>query len=270
MSPHEYCLIFPEMDAAGFAALKEDIRQQGQREAVVIFEGKILDGRHRWKACEELGRTAKTREFDGDDALAFVVSHNLTRRHLSESQRAMAAGKLANLRRGGFEGNKNAVAEKTNAGIPALEKPVVTQTKAAEMLNVSRDSVQQARLIQGHGSPELGEAVGRGEISLAAAVDLTKLPKERQAEILAEGPAAVKDKVREIREYGAELNHSLAAPPPADAPKRNVYVAKIGMEIVAKVTAQLDRITDPDKEFEPALRAVIEYCERRLAQRSKR
>lgn len=60
----------------------------GLRQAVVLYEGKILDGRNRWLACQKIGLTAKTEQYQGEDPVGFVVSLNLSRRHLTISQKA--------------------------------------------------------------------------------------------------------------------------------------------------------------------------------------
>jgi hypothetical protein len=73
----------------------------------------------------------------GDDPLAFVISANLRRRHLSESQRAMVAAKLATLKRG------------DNQHSPIGE---TSQATAAELLNVGKRSVERARKVIDHGT----------------------------------------------------------------------------------------------------------------------
>ena len=97
---HDYASLFPLMDDAAFRDLVEDVREHGVREPIVMFEGKILDGRNRYLAARDCGREYPVIEFTGGDALAYVVSLNLKRRHLTDSQRAMVAAKLAKLPRG--------------------------------------------------------------------------------------------------------------------------------------------------------------------------
>lgn len=94
---HDYANLFPMLDAAGQDALRADVQQHGVREPVIQFEGRILDGRNRYMAARDLGLDFPVAEFDGTpaEALAYVLSINLHRRHLTESQRAAVAAKLA-------------------------------------------------------------------------------------------------------------------------------------------------------------------------------
>ena len=98
---HPYCLAIPEMTDQEFADLKEDISGSGLLEPIVLFEGMILDGRHRFRACMELEIEPWFKPFDGpDSACDYVISKNLRRRNLNEGQRAAAMTTLARLERG--------------------------------------------------------------------------------------------------------------------------------------------------------------------------
>ena len=81
---------FPKMQPDQFRAFVEDIRRNGQHQAVTVTEdGAVIDGRHRFIACEELGVECKAELWDGTgDPLSFIISANAQRRHLSTSQRA--------------------------------------------------------------------------------------------------------------------------------------------------------------------------------------
>lgn len=84
---HPVSNIFPLMAGAEFEALVSDIAEHGQREAIWLYDGMVLDGRNRLRACNELGLVPGFREYTGDDPQSFVVSLNLHRRHLTREQR---------------------------------------------------------------------------------------------------------------------------------------------------------------------------------------
>jgi site-specific DNA-methyltransferase (adenine-specific) len=89
---HEVCSLFPEMSDEEFAGLKAHIAEHGQQELIVMHEGKVIDGRHRLKACRELGLAPKIMAWNGRGSLvAFVVGKNLHRRNLTPGQRAAIA-----------------------------------------------------------------------------------------------------------------------------------------------------------------------------------
>jgi ParB-like chromosome segregation protein Spo0J len=91
LKQHPLSAAFPSMSEADFQALKDDIDNNGQREPVIVLDGMVLDGWHRYRACSELGLPVEKFTFkDGADPVAFVLSTNLHRRHLSASQRAAA------------------------------------------------------------------------------------------------------------------------------------------------------------------------------------
>lgn len=179
---HEFCRIFPALNDEELQALADDIQKNGQRHPIIIDEdGAVLDGRNRLAACQLRGVEPEFEVFQGSEAekLEFVVSLNLSRRHLDSGQRAMVASKLATLRHG-------VNVEKQDARIQASS---ITQGEAADRLNVSRNSVQTARKVQEHAAPEVVEAVERGELSLNKAAKLTKAQpdKKKQAKAVAAG-----------------------------------------------------------------------------------
>lgn len=179
---HEFCRIFPALNEVDLQSLADDIQKNGQRHPIIIDEdGAVLDGRNRLAACQLRGVEPEFEVFQGSEAekLEFVVSLNLSRRHLDSGQRAMVASKLATLRHG-------VNVEKQDARIQASS---ITQGEAADRLNVSRNSVQTARKVQEHAAPEVVEAVERGELSLNKAAKLTKAQpdKKKQAKAVAAG-----------------------------------------------------------------------------------
>src|SRR5262245_27085543 len=95
---HPLADLLPLLEGLDFEELVADVRAHGVREPVWIHDSRILDGRNRYRAAQAADVECPTRTYDGDDPVGFVISLNLKRRHLSESQRAMVAAKLANLK----------------------------------------------------------------------------------------------------------------------------------------------------------------------------
>lgn len=151
---HPYANIFPLLGAEELGVLSKDIADNGLRSPITIYEGMILDGRNRQTACVMANITPQYVGYDGADAVKFVVSTNLHRRHLNESQRAMVAAKLANMPLGGA-GYRCAILRTDSE---------VSQTEAATLLNTSRRAVQQAKKVETEAIPEVVAAVESGKL----------------------------------------------------------------------------------------------------------
>lgn len=166
---HPIANIFPLLAGADFDALVADIRANGLREAIWRYrDGRIIDGRNRWRACQAAGVKCTSRTFEGEDheILPFVISQNLHRRHLDASQRAMIAAQLAAMSRGGDRGNQHTGGKPSIGGMPAEQ--------AAELLNVGTRSVERARTVLASRNLTLISAVRHGEVSVSEAVEITK------------------------------------------------------------------------------------------------
>src|SRR5262249_32633156 len=74
------------------------------------------------------------------------------------------------------------------------------QAEAADLVNVSRESVQFARKVQQEGIPELVKAVEAGKVTVSTASKVATLPVEEQKTIVAKGPKEVRAKAKALRE----------------------------------------------------------------------
>jgi hypothetical protein len=83
------------MSAEQYATLRDDVAENGVRVPIVLYEGKVLDGVHRQRAAIETGRELPTTQYsNGGDPEAFVLSANLARRHLNNTERMKLAARL--------------------------------------------------------------------------------------------------------------------------------------------------------------------------------
>src|SRR5215469_2538989 len=89
LEPHEFSKLFPPISEEDFGKLAADIKLHGLRQHIVLYQGKILDGNNRYRACSLAGVKPSFADFTGIDADArnYVISANIHRRHLSPDQR---------------------------------------------------------------------------------------------------------------------------------------------------------------------------------------
>lgn len=174
---HPACRLFPEMSKEELQALAEDIKINGLLQPIVLYQGQILDGRNRYKACIIAGVKARFVEWDGEgDPLAWVLSTNLVRRHLTASQRALLALDVLPLmakqakerqRRGKGVAKNNA----TQLGKASSAAARITRSNATY--------VEMAKAIQVT-APELVEHIRSGEITVPEAKQIAQMQPDQQ------------------------------------------------------------------------------------------
>lgn len=202
MEFHPVADLFPMMSDDERADLERDVCENGLREPIWTHDGKIVDGRNRYLACKAVGVTPRFREWSGEGSLvAFVWSLNATRRHLTQSQKAVVAlavlpmleeeareRKLATLKQGD--------AAPVPAQMPERESGE-SREKAAELVGVSPRYVSEAKRIEKE-APELLDAIRSGSktITQARREITTKAREERKR------PAEVWDTTKLVLHHG--------------------------------------------------------------------
>lgn len=200
---HDYAQLFPLIVGDEYQALLDDIDTNGQREPIVLYEGKILDGRNRYRVCKDLLIEPIREEFTGEDALGYVLSLNLYRRQLTIAQRALIAAELSSLR-----GSSAITVDLEQAAGQELEAAKMAIEQAAKVLGISQRSVSSACKVVRDGTQELLDAVKAGEVSVSAAEQVAKLKKEAQQELCSRGPRAIRKAAKEMREEGRSTTAS--------------------------------------------------------------
>jgi FtsZ-binding cell division protein ZapB len=138
------------------ACLKLDIQKNGQRNPIILHDGKIIDGQNRLLACQQLDIDPLFREFIGNDVAAYVLSVNLHRRHLTSGQQAAIVASVQDWEKAQKVGNPQLVTSNQ------LADSVASRAKQA---NVGISTQKKADAVA-RANPELAAQVARGEVSL--------------------------------------------------------------------------------------------------------
>jgi hypothetical protein len=161
---HEIADAFPLMLEHRLSSLVEDLKTHGLRHPIVLYEGKILDGRNRYLACIAARIEPRFEDYQGDNPLLFAWSENGERRDLTDGQRAIVARRLATLRR-------------------RLSKKLRT-SKVQRSLDVDPEAANHVSDVRASGVPELVTAMEQGDMTAADAAEVCRLPEGDQRRVL--------------------------------------------------------------------------------------
>lgn len=217
LDAHPLCALLPPLSAEDYEALREDIKAHGQRVPGIVWDSKVLDGWHRYRACIDLGLPFASQVFAGtlSEAIAMVKTLNIRRRHLSPTQRAFLAVELAKMEGGSFAPFGAKLPDTTeimrNPQIPNAEgRPSAHLQEAAAAVQVSHRHAQRAKAVVTHGTAELVAATKSEQVSLVDAAEAAKAPPAQQKKAVA---AVVQGEEKTLR---AAIQKATKALPPSE------------------------------------------------------
>lgn len=188
MEIHEAANIFP-MDGSSIGSLAEDIASNGLQVPIELFQGQIIDGRRRAAACEKAGVEPKFRHVSPADPVAYVLSLNLHRRHLTPAQRAMVGARAREIydrqaKERMTEGGRSGGKGRPKQGVENLPPPNSDTGKARDqvgkVVGVSGKSIDHATRVINHAVPEVIKAVDEGRMAISTAAILSAEHPEAQ------------------------------------------------------------------------------------------
>ena len=170
-------LLYTQIPQTEFQALVESIREGGLRRPITLWRGQIIDGRHRYEACLQAGVEPHFVELPDDaDAFQYVLDENSARRHMTDSQRAVAAHRTWEEAASGWAGLGLMDGESANLHSLTLQQ-------AADLFHVSRRLVVHAGRIFGRDTravQELRQAADQGAVAVSDASRVVDQPPEIQ------------------------------------------------------------------------------------------
>ena len=164
---------FPAMTPEEYQALTDSIIEIGVQNPITLYEGMVIDGWHRYTAATEAGLPCPSVELGDVDPKDFVMAQNKARRHITQAQLAMATTSVYAWRPEGRPQNSTLNVE--------LGK---STAQLAEIAGVHANTITQAKTVQTRATPEVQEAVRRGEVGLPKAAAIAKLPAAEQVAAL--------------------------------------------------------------------------------------
>lgn len=167
---HPAALIFPPMPNEQLEKLAADIAERGQQQPILLHpDGTILDGRNRWEACKIANREPLLKVHRGaaGTEIELVISQNLHRRQMTDTERCMSAARTTTVKRGRPRKGANL--------------PNINQEAAAKLFNVSPRNVRVAVKVIAEAPENIVRLVEQNSLSLHAAAAIVNLETKERA-----------------------------------------------------------------------------------------
>jgi ParB-like chromosome segregation protein Spo0J len=197
---HPLCTLFPRMQGAEFDALIADIRENGQREPITLYQNMILDGGNRYRACIAAGRMPQFEPFHDGNIVTFVLSKNLHRRHMSAGQQAAIVASAQDWAKTNTRGG-----DRRSENFKVSDDTLKTVKARAATSGASVPTQLRAEKVA-KANPQLAAKVARGETSLGDAVkQVTGKRPGAKAPTPAQPDAQLRAEFKELAEIADDL-----------------------------------------------------------------
>ena len=184
---HPACLLFPPMGKQELRELADDIKARGLLNDIVLYQGKVLDGRSRLAACKMAGVEPRFVDWAGEGSpTEWVISQNLFRRHLTTGQRAVVAYDLLPMMEAEAKERQRLSRGRGKKG--AQESATFSANgRASEVAaRVAHTNARYVEIIKTIGAvaPDLIPEIRSGLLTVPEAKDLSEIPLSRRKEAM--------------------------------------------------------------------------------------
>lgn len=179
--------LIPPLSIEEKAQLEANLKAEGCREPIIVWDGVIIDGHNRYEICTRLKIEFKISErtFESRDAAkVWMIDNQKGRRNLTDGWKwELQQAKKDIL---AAKGNKQKVATlKQGNKTPVLSKVDKTEThntreELAKELGWSTGKVAMADKVWKHAKPEIKEKVRQGEVSINQAYQEVRKEEKKQ------------------------------------------------------------------------------------------
>ena len=232
----EFKALIPPLSPSERRDLEANLLDDGCLSPLAVWQDHnvLLDGHNRHEICGRHNIPCKIHQIaleTREDAKAWIIRHQLGRRNLTESQRAMFATELeevysrqARQRQrvvGGDRGNQHSGGKSPLCANVQKAPPVHAAKKAAADASVSPRLVSAAKKVKAAGTEKLQRAVMTGHASVSAAAEVATLPVKEQDRLASQGGKAIAEAAQEVRRQRRQRRAAKGISPKAMKPVRD-------------------------------------------------
>lgn len=201
----EFENLIPKLSNEEFKQLEENIKSEGCREALIVWNGILIDGHNRYKICKQNNIDFKIIEknfSNREEAKMWIIKNQFGRRNLSIYDRSVLALKLENLFKEKAKANMLATQNNNSASaFQKSEKQINTTKEIAKIAGTSHDTISKVKKIEEKAPDDVKVKVKKGEMSINQAYNYAKTYEYLENEIKDEPKKEMSEQEEKDREY---------------------------------------------------------------------
>ncbi|MDD5017167.1 MAG: MT-A70 family methyltransferase [Eubacteriales bacterium] len=188
----EFKSLIPPLTADEYNQLEKSVISEGCRDALIVWNGTLIDGHNRYTICAKNGISFTTADkvFENREKVKeWIILNQFGRRNLSAYDRSVLALKLKELFAGKAKENLRAAGENTkpfqNSEKAFIKESVNTTKTLANIAGVSHDTIAKVQKIEEKATSEVKEKIRNGKLSINKAyINVKREEVKEQAKII--------------------------------------------------------------------------------------
>lgn len=158
--------LIPALTSEEYKNLETSIKNDGCRDAIILWNSTIVDGHNRYEICTKHNIEFKTinKDFQNEEqAIKWIILNQLGRRNINNYQRSLLAMELENIYKAEALGRMH-----NGKKLDPVQKSAEgkTRDKIAEIANISHDTIDKVKKIEAKASDEIKKQLFSGELSI--------------------------------------------------------------------------------------------------------
>ncbi len=153
----EFQGLIPSLTEDEYQQLEANIIADGCRDALVTWNGILIDGHNRYRICQEndIPFATISKDFpDREAVIEWIIRNQFGRRNLTPFQRAELALKLKPVVEKKAEARKLSTLKQNVSDTQKSAERIETRDELAAMAGISHDTLKRAEVIKEKGTPE--------------------------------------------------------------------------------------------------------------------
>ncbi len=249
----EFKALLPPLTIEELAKLEFNLKEDGCREPLMVWNGYLVDGHNRYDICTRLQLPFQVNYIDKpdrDSAMLWMLGNQGGRRNLADIDRiAIAKKREVIIARQAKENHSANGGNKAALAMSPTPLKINTRAESAKAAGVGEKKYDEGKVILA--------AIESGEI------------KPEVMDQIRTGKKAIHTVAREIKESRKPTEEYVAPEEPSKPAKLGKLVHDMTGQFLPVAILHIDRIADNDVGFERAMKEIIAHCEKRLANRKK-